>query len=74
MLIAKDDLSKTISVTREIIGEAAPTFLETRGGVHVLVNTALVDSKHKNWYPELSKQIEPDQTGDLLIPVPGCWN
>ena len=68
----KDDLSKTISVTREIIGEAAPTFLETRGGVHVLINASLVDSKHKNWYPELKKQIEPDQTGDLLIPVPGC--
>ena len=68
----KDDLSKTISVTREIIGEATPTFLETRGGVHVLVNTALVKSKHKNWYPELKKQIDPDQTGDLLIPVPGC--
>ena len=68
----KDDLPKTISVTREIIGEAAPTFLETRGGVHVLVNTALVKSKHKNWYPELKKQIDPDQTGDLLIPVPGC--
>ena len=68
----KDDLPKTISVTREIIGEATPTFLETRGGVHVLVNTALVKSKHKNWYPELKKQIDPDQTGDLLIPVPGC--
>jgi hypothetical protein len=68
----KDDLSETMSSTREIVGDAAPTFLETRGGVHVLINVSLVKSEHKNWYPELEKRIDPDQTGDLLIPVPGC--
>ena len=68
----KEDLDKTMTVTREIVGDAAPTFLETRGGVHILINASLVESKHKHWHPELKTQIEPDQTGDLLIPVPGC--
>lgn len=68
----KDDLAKTISTTRSIVGEPAAKFIETRGGVHVLIEVARVNSSHGNWYSELNRRIEPDQTGDLLIPVPGC--
>jgi len=68
----KDDLQETIETTRNIVGDDAPKFLETRGGVHVIIRVAKVVSEHKNWFPELQRLLEPDQTGDLLIPVAGC--
>jgi hypothetical protein len=47
--------------------------VETRGGYHVLVDPSTVEeSFKKNWYQELAKQPHTDQTGDQLIPIPGC--
>ena len=47
--------------------------LDTRGGFHVLVDPSSIDSEYKaTWYQALSKNQYVDQTGDNMIPVPGC--
>lgn len=50
------------------------TFLETRGGMHVLVNTSKIDpSFTKSWYKSIDYMKEVDQvSSSSLIPVPGC--
>lgn len=58
--------------TIDIVGKEAPTFLVTRGGVHVLVQPKLVVSDTKNWHPIICKTLSCDQIGDLMIPIPGC--
>ena len=68
----KNDLDQTVGNTRQVVGDAASNFLETRGGVHVIIEVTKVQSECKNWYSELVTKLEPDQTGDLLIPVAGC--
>ena len=68
----KDDIEQTIAVTREVVGDKAAKFIETRGGVHVLIKVNDVVAKNKNWFPELERRLEPDQKGDLLVPLPGC--
>lgn len=56
-----------------IVNKEAITLLRTRGGVHILVDPKKVDSKYKNtFYQKLSKIEGVDQTGDQMIPVPGC--
>lgn len=49
----------------------ATVCLKTRGGFHLLVNREEVEQKYKTtFYQALSKIA--DQTGDNMIPVPGC--
>jgi hypothetical protein len=31
-----------------------------------------VVSKVKNWHPKIVEIMKPDQTGDILSPIPGC--
>lgn len=51
----------------------AVTFLKTRGGFHILVSPEKVDSYHRNkFYQGLNSIDEIDQSGDGMIPVPGC--
>jgi hypothetical protein len=59
---------------RERVGNsAAINVIETRGGYHVLVDPSTVEEAFKkNWYQELAKHPHIDQTGDQLIPIPGC--
>lgn len=53
------------------INEDAVKFLKTRGGLHCLVDPTKVDQEFKNsFYQNLTKLS--DQTGDNMIPVPGC--
>lgn len=48
-----------------------PIFLKTRGGMHVLVEPEKVSPELKNsFYKNMS--VFADQTGDGMIPVPGC--
>ncbi len=72
--------SKEISVEElkiacyRICGDAKITFLETRGGYHVLVHTETIPVHLKNtWYQNLCKELVVDQVGDLMIPVPGIY-
>jgi hypothetical protein len=56
----------------EIVGEDAVTVIETRGGCHLLIDPAKVVCEHKNWHPIIVREIDCDQTGDLMVPVVGC--
>jgi hypothetical protein len=50
----------------------ATTVIETRGGYHVQVQPDLVPTVAKKiWHREF-QALGPEQTGDLLSPVPGC--
>lgn len=52
----------------------AVTLLETRGGYHLLVNPNKVEDRYKKtWYKYISSLNGMDQTGDCMIPVPGCY-
>lgn len=58
---------------KEYINEDCVKILQTRGGVHLLVELSKIDSKYKNtWYKNLSSLPGADVKGDSLIPVPGC--
>lgn len=48
-------------------------FLETRGGFHVLIDpTTVEDPFNKRWYQSIMELPHVDQSGDQLIPIPGC--
>lgn len=55
------------------VGNAAEVkFLESRGGYHVLINPSTVEHQFKNsFYQNMTKIKKCDQSGDLMIPVPG---
>lgn len=58
----------------DVLGKTANyQILETRGGFHLLVNPDTVEQYAKNsWYQALKGIGNCDQTGDNMIPVPGC--
>ncbi len=57
----------------EIVNREAVTLLRTRGGIHCLVNPKMVSPEKKStFYKHFNEMGETDQTGDQLIPVPGC--
>lgn len=58
----------------EIINPDCLTFLQTRGGFHLLIELAKIDKKYeKTWYPSISKIEGMDVRGDNLIPMVGCY-
>lgn len=62
---------KVIKAISSEINLDAVVWLKTRGGIHCLVNPEKVEQRYKNsFYQKISK--EADQTGDNMIPVPGC--
>lgn len=49
-------------------------FLQTRGGFHVLIEIEKVANEFKrNWYNNILKNGVVDNSGDTLIPIPGCY-
>ena len=60
-----------VDTVTKIVGQAAVAFVETRGGVHCLVCPARVKDE-KNWFQKITRELNVDQQGDLLLPVPGC--
>lgn len=55
------------------INKDATKVLKTRGGFHLLVNPDLIELDYKNkFYKNISSLKYVDQTGDNMIPVPGC--
>jgi hypothetical protein len=49
-------------------------FLRTRGGLHVLVNPENVPEKlKKSFYKNMTSILGCDQSGDNMIPIPGCY-
>lgn len=55
-------------------GESANVqFIETRGGFHVLVDPLSIEEPYrKRWYQGIAQLPHVDQTGDQMIPIPGC--
>jgi hypothetical protein len=58
----------------EHVGQTAKVqFVETRGGYHVLIDpTTVEDPFKKSWYQRIMELAHVDQSGDQLIPIPGC--
>lgn len=57
-----------------VINEDCLTFLQTRGGFHLLVDLAKVRPEYvKSWYNTLTRLEGCDIKGDNMIPVPGTW-
>jgi len=58
-------------IVQEATGNSSSfDIIKTRGGYHVLV-----DPKHthdKRWYQNIRSNNLVDQSGDLLLPIPGC--
>lgn len=67
----KSKIPEIISQIKLVINQEALTFVETRGGIHCLVQPSKVTTG-KKWYPEMKKLGNIDRTGDQLLPVPGC--
>lgn len=66
-----DLLGDVTSLIPVYVNMDATKILKTRGGFHLLVDPAKVEQKYKNsFYKDLSQFA--DQTGDNMIPVPGC--
>nr|WP_295871199.1 hypothetical protein [uncultured Chitinophaga sp.] len=58
---------------KEFVNPSCLTVMETRGGYHVLVELAALDpALRKTWYPNIMNLPNVDQSGDNIIPVPGC--
>lgn len=58
----------------ERVGQSAKVqFVETRGGFHVLVDPLSVEEPfRRRWYQSIAELPHVDQTGDQMIPIPGC--
>lgn len=56
----------------KVINKSCLTIVETRGGYHVLVRLAEVEPQYKKSFYNNILKLGVDQTGDQLLPVPGC--
>lgn len=58
---------------KQYVNPEAVTLLETRGGMHILIDTKKVDKEFtKTWHQNIAKIPGIDNVGDQMIPVPGC--
>lgn len=65
------DLIKTLVAPH--INMDAVSFLNTRGGFHVLVKLENIDKQYsKTWYNGLAGALRIDIKGDCMMPIPGC--
>jgi hypothetical protein len=58
----------------EKTGQSAKVqFIETRGGFHVLIDPLTIEEPfRKSWFQGIAQLPHVDQTGDQMIPIPGC--
>ncbi len=69
---AEQEVFEKIDFTK--INRDAVHFLKTRGGMHILIETAKVEDKFsKTWYQYFTKTFTIDIKGDNMIPVPGTY-
>lgn len=56
----------------EFINRDCVDILETRGGYHILVRVKDIKPEYKSKFYNGIKSLNVDQTGDQMIPIPGC--
>lgn len=70
----EDELKHLVERVKTYVNKDAITWLKTRGGLHALVDHNKVKEEYKkSYYRSISIISQVDQTGDLLIPVPGTY-
>lgn len=57
---------------KRIINLSCMDIVETRGGYHLLVRLAEIEKPYKKTFYQKISALGVDQTGDQLLPVPGC--
>lgn len=55
-----------------VINKSCVTVLQTRGGFHLLVEVARIAPEFKKTFYNDIVRLGVDQSGDQLLPVPGC--
>jgi len=64
--------TKNIDLTKlnKILPRDTYHIIETNGGYHILVESK--SAPKTKWFKEITNTFDVDQTGDQLLPVPGC--
>ena len=57
---------------KDIINLSCMDIVETRGGYHLLVKLKEIEKQYKKTFYQTIAAMDVDQTGDQLLPVPGC--
>lgn len=71
--VTLDDFELIKTLVAPHINMDAVSFLNTRGGFHVLVKLESIDKQYsKTWYNGLASALRIDIKGDCMIPIPGC--
>jgi hypothetical protein len=71
--VTLDDFELIKTLVAPHINMDAVSFLNTRGGFHVLVKLENIDRQYsKTWYNGLASALNIDIKGDCMMPIPGC--
>lgn len=71
-----DDIEsvKSIIDQNNFINSDAVSYVKTRSGVHMLIKYDKIDKRfEKTWYNNIMNNFTIDQSGDLMIPIPGTY-
>lgn len=69
-----DVLGQTIAKIEGYVNNDAITYLQTRGGLHVLIDPSKVEKQYKSsFWKNIASLPNVDQCGDQLIPMPGTY-
>ena len=71
-----DDIEsvKSIIDRNNFINSDAVSYVKTRSGVHMLIKYDKIDKRfEKTWYNNIMNNFTIDQSGDLMIPIPGTY-
>ena len=72
-LESKSELNRAMSDVLSRINKEAITFIESRGGLHALIEYNKIEPQYvKTWYQSLKSIEGADIQGDNMIPVIGC--
>ena len=55
-----------------VLNRSCLRIVQTRGGYHVLVKLADIEARFKKTFYQATMALGVDQTGDQVLPVPGC--
>ncbi|MDR3058001.1 MAG: hypothetical protein LBU84_07665 [Prevotella sp.] len=69
-----EEINRLIESIEKIIPEKCMSYIETRGGLHVLVKVdEKPDTYNKMWYNDFKIIKGLDQSGDQMIPIVGTY-